>query len=174
MAKTKLSKSEQISEWKEKGIDWLANRLWEAKQGNEELRQENERVRHDALSSQGWWKVNVINMNLASLFSKVGMKPTLLTVYYTEKTCDECPWWHDEGDGDCYCEDPPWNGNEDCGSEIKIIETISFYDYRIKGDVLSGVLTDFNDKEIKVVKVVAKDTGEILCDFSDKEQEETE
>ena len=71
MAKTKLSKSEQISEWKEKGIDWLANRLWEAKQGNEELRQENERARHDALSSQGWWKVNVINMNLASLFSKV-------------------------------------------------------------------------------------------------------
>ncbi len=94
----------------------------------------------------------------------------MLTVYYTEKTCDGCPDWHVDGE-DGYCEDSSW----DCYySENKIIETISFYDYRIKGDVLSGVLTDFNDKEIEVVKVVAKDTGEILCDFSDKEEEETE
>lgn len=167
----KLSKSEQIREWKEKGVDWLVNRLWEAKKRNEELRKENERVRHDALSSRGYWKVEEINRNLAFLFAKVGMKPTLLTVYYTEETCDGCPDWHDEGNGDGYCDDscPSW----DCYyAENKIIETISFYDYRIKGDVLSGVLTDFNDKEIEVVKVVAKDTGEILCDFSDKEQEE--
>ena len=170
--KAKLSKSEQIGEWKEKGIDWLVNRLWEARKCNEELKQLNAKVRHDALSIRGYWKVEEINRNLAYLFSKVGMKPTLLTVYYTEKTCDGCPDWHVDGE-DGYCEDsfPSW----DCYySENKIIETISVYDYRMKGDVLSGVLTDFNDKEIEVVKVVAKDTGEILCDFSDKEQEESE
>lgn len=169
----KLSKSEQISEWKEKGIDWLANRLWEARNRNKELEKTNKCVRQNALSIRGLWQVENINRNLASLFSKVGMKPTLLTVYYTEKTCDGCPDWHDEGNGDGYCvdPDPAW---ECYYSENKIIESISFYDYRIKGDVLSGVLTDFNDKEIEVVKVVVKDTGEILCDFSDKEQEETE
>ncbi len=66
--KTKLSKSEQIGEWKEKGIDWLANRLWEARKRNEELKRLNAKVRQGMLSIRGYWKVEEINRNLAFLF----------------------------------------------------------------------------------------------------------
>lgn len=119
------------------------------------------------LSTKCDYKVKRVNDRLAHLLSKAGMKPTQLTVYTTEKTCKGCSNYHEEGEN-WWC-DTDFEGGWDCyHAEQKIIETVTFYDFRLEGDILTGILTDFESKEIEVVKVVATATGEVLCDFSNE------
>lgn len=159
-------KQEKIAEWKAKGIDWLANQLWQQRNNHIDMNK-----RYGQLESRLWHVkaenevVEIIkqqNFNIARILEESGIKPTKLRITYQEKDCHDC----EDYDGqDCVSDFPDY----ECCPKKRIVQTVSFYAYRVDAGVLTGIVSDFKTRnEYDVLKIVDERTGEGIWEKADE------
>lgn len=158
-------KQEKIAEWKAKGIDWLANQLWLQRNRHLEMNQNlntvERELRQVKSENEITQTVKQQNRNLAKILEENGIRPAQLRITYQEKDCKGCKFGSDLGSGeyDCYSD---FQDYEYCPKK-KIVETVSFYTYKIDNDVICGILNTFDGRgEYDVLKVVDCKTGEVI------------
>lgn len=157
----KENKQEIKKEWVDKGSEWCAERLWEARNNltkvRNELREERDKRWSDnVIDFHSRYLLKDANENLATVLEHNGIRPTLLRVTYIGRDkafCEEC-------DEDFFC--------EDCKEGLETrTESMSFYTYLLAGDKLSGITSKFEHvKNLEVIKITDERTGEIIAEWS--------
>ena len=156
----KENKQEIKKEWMDKGPEWCAEKLWEARNNLTKLRNELRSARCRV------WSDNVMdfhsrhflkeaNENLAAVLEHNGIRPTPLRVTYIGRDTDFC-----ENCDDPFC--------IDCEEGLeKRTESMSFYTYFLADDKLSGITSKFEYvKNLDVIKITDERTGEIIAEWS--------
>lgn len=155
MANTK--KQAQIEKWKEKGIEWCANALWEARNRCiDHHRYSASKHREEAGEWEEWKTLNRRNSELANALLENGIRPEKLRITYKFSWCECAECWNDEVDCD------------ECDSQQTEIVTksMSLYSYTITDGFMDGLLADFNTLEnLELLKVVNAKTGEIIGEW---------
>lgn len=135
----KRSKKEIVEEYKQKGADWLAERLYEARKLNNEIKLRCPTYRsHVDLSTR---QMN----NAAKVLTDNGIKPIRVIVEYISNKCYGCPvdeCWEYE-----YCE----------REGDRHVSTCSFWCFDISKDGIYGILSDFEEFDEEVISVKTKD-----------------
>lgn len=108
------------------------------------------------------------NETLKEIIEENGIRPHKLLVTYIERDCENC------GNNGYY------TGEWDCqgcgyiegfGSWEKVVETISFYSYRIDEERLTGITSGFVDADFEVVRVEDANTGKVLYENGQIDEE---
>ena len=158
MAKTKM---ETIEEWKSKGAEWLATKLWDARANCQKLREDNyrysRRARYGEFADD---ELRKANNQLERVMRKEGITPHRLIVTFKDSVC--------QNDEDC---------NPDCFEdgclgcnflrESACVETFSFYTWEIAGKQLTGITRGLEDKCLEVIEVVDEKTMTVLYEANE-------
>ena len=152
------TRAETIAAWKEKGLDWLCNQLWNARIACKKAKSYERIVNNKMAEMQADIAVartiKKVNSNLSKILHINGIRPTRLRLTYYCCDADD----HDTCDGDC----------DGCRDYKKAIGVYSFYDYEISPEkygldyCINGITADFVGFCMTVEKVIVEDTGEIL------------
>lgn len=164
-----MSRSVKINEFKSKGLEWCATKLFYARKENESLRNnkqiyknETYQLRHEASECR---VVKAINARMANLLIENGIRPVRLRITYKDCDCEHC-----ENNGEiegqewnCYgCGEENDDGEVFREKEIIITTTESFYSYELAGNKLAGITGLFEAKDYDVIKVVDMNTNDVL------------
>lgn len=155
-------RKDTIAEYEAHGAHWCAEKLYAAREERDAMRERAKRKAEELMRANGkagvYNAVLKANYNLARVLTESGIRPTLLRVYYSEYHCDKC------GVEDCdrYIA-------EECDDFDDVVETISFYTYRIKDDVLDGIDSEFKSRLMECKKIVDDRTGEVLYEAKEEE-----
>lgn len=155
----KQNKPIYIHQWKQKGLDWCAEQLWNARHDRSVLHKE---LKNERFLSRGSRfadeTLKQANSKLVTLLKKEGVKPQRLIVEFKdgscgdnaiecwESSCDECPYFEE------------WTR----------VETFAFYSWDITGNMLRGITKALEDEQLEVVRIIDSDTGTTL--FEAKEE----
>ena len=164
-----MTKKEYMARFAERDKDWLVEQLAATMVKLNNLRdkltdyERMERRKEAAENNQRLLRKE--NANLAEVLTQHGIFPKLLEVSYLKHDCHNCP---NADFSNCMCEgeDPVcgaednWYG-EDCVDKV-VVETISFYSYRVDGDNLTGITSAFEDGDYDLVKLRDMRTGETI------------
>lgn len=151
------SKQEQIEKWKEKGIEWCANALWEARKRCTEHHSYGAREHCEEVGEWEEWKtLDRRNSELANALLENGIRPEKLRITYKFSWCECNDCWNEDVDCDeCSCNQ----------TEI-VTKNMSLYSYTITDGFMDGLLADFNTLEnLELLKVVNAKTGEIIGEW---------
>lgn len=172
-----MSKSVKINEFKSKGVDWCASKLYDARKENEALRASEHRHQIELYQSRHEKdEVNTlktINNRMAQLLIENGIRPVRLRITYRDRDCEHCENYDDRDDinFDCMgCGQEYSDGRVYYNNEIITTTTEPFYSYELSGNKLAGITGLFQSKNYNVVKVVDLNTNDVL--FEEKEEEE--
>lgn len=163
-------KKEKIREWVEKGAEWCAERLWTVQQECNRAKKSEKRHRYDRIKKVKEQEIDCTlllkaNDNLRKLLELNGIRPTRLRVTYVARSCIGCPYVKD---AECRLS---WD-ECDYGWE-NVVETISYYDYKIEGGYLAGITSTFENTGLSVLKVVDVNSEEVLYEEEQDEGDET-
>lgn len=148
----KKDKQKIFEQWREKGIEWVMQRLWVEKNENREQINRME-IRHRSLLRPDFDKMyEKANENMAKVLSEVGIKPDRLRITWEEPDCSCCD---DNGTDQCYFE-------EYICPMKKVVGTISLYTYKIDDDYLRGITAAFESAEYSVFKVEDMNTKAVI------------
>lgn len=158
----KKDKQQIFEQWREKGIEWVMQRLWVEKNENRE-RIERMGIRHRNLLRPDFDKMyEKANENMAKVLSEVGIKPDRLRITWEEPDCSCC----DDNENDQCCFDSL------CPMK-KVVGTISLYTYKIDDDYLRGINAAFENAVYSVYKVEDMSTKAVIYEReADKEVSE--
>lgn len=155
------NKTETIDEWKDKGAEWCATKLWEARRNCQELR-----TRLDSYSRRARCgdfaddELRMANNRLAEVMRKEGIVPHRLIVTFKDDVCTS----------DEYCNpDCLEDGCLDCQflDERVCVETFSFYTWAIADKQLTGITRRLEDKCLEAIKVVDEKTMTVLYEANE-------
>lgn len=170
------TKAEQIEQFKQKGLEWCAEKLYIARKerdaceaGRKRYQTECWQLRHEAKETE---MLKCVNHRIAKLLEENGVRPVRLRITYKDCDCEHC-----ENNGNIYGEDA-WDC-QGCGEEvdgeiwrnkeITVTETEPFYSYQLSGNKLAGITGNFESNDYsEVIKVVDLSTNEVL--FEKKEE----
>lgn len=155
-------RKDTIAEYEAHGAQWCAEKLYAAREARDAMRERAKQMYEEMMRAFGkagvYNAVMEANENLARVLTESGIRPTLLRVYYSEYHCDRC----DNEDCDRYIA-------EECDDFDDVVETISFYAYRIENDMLEGINTEFKTRLMECKKIVDERTGEVLYEAKEEE-----
>lgn len=167
------TKEQRIEEYKTKGVEWLAKRLASVTDSCYRLEAELNKVYKERSEAEA--KAHHIlqeNANLAEVLQANGIRPKQLIVEYLERDCGRCNHGVSyDGDEDYSCGDPMSAHWGECEYKA-VIETVSFYTFRIDGESIEGIISDFSDSSFDVVSVKDAVTGETIYEASDDDKED--
>lgn len=156
----KKDKQKIFEQWREKGIEWVMQRLWVEKNENRE-RIERMEIRHSGLLRPDFDKMyEKANENMAKVLSEVGIKPDRLRITWEEPDCSCCD---DNGTYQCVFEDGI------CPMK-KVVGTISLYTYKIDDDYLRGINAAFENADYSVFKVEDMNTKTVIYERETDEE----
>lgn len=162
MQKQDVKKMQKVSEYLQKGVEWCANQLWNARRENNTLREDMEKLRRECFRNEITLRMSEAYKESNYLMHDVlvyhHIFPTKLTLHFRENDCEGC---YEETTEECfYCEPP----------QKEIVETAYLYTVRIENGYLEGITSEFKRKGVDCFKIVNTDTGEIL--YEEKEGKE--
>lgn len=154
-----FNRKAEIENFTKKGVDWCAEKLYEARRNNkkaiEDMRRSIKLMEVDK-EHVGDLLLREANRNMAKLLGENGIKPTKLIVTYIDKRCDDCEC--DECD-DCEYE----YLDEEESHAIEAVLSVAFYDFWTDGSTLHGISATFEDLEFQnLLKVIYAKTGEVI------------
>lgn len=160
------NKQEIKKEWVDKGAEWCAERLWEARKKLTKLRDElryseKQRWSNNVMDAHSRYLLKDANENLATVLEHNGIRPTPLRVTYIGRNKDFC-----ENCDDHFC--------IDCEEGLeKRTESMRFYTYFLADDKLSGITSKFEYvRNLEVIKITDERTGEIIAEWSFEDGDE--
>lgn len=177
-----MNKKEQIAEWTQKGAEWCATQLYEARRYLTKERRKNTEIHKELkhLEAQSMVDNDILrhsNKIMSEVLEENGIRPTRLRITYLCRDCDHCDYgeWDDD-DHECHCSEIGWYNFPNCdeliggdivrGAEKAVTESIAFYTYKIDNGFLSGITGLFEHKYgYDLVKVVDEKTGEIIGEW---------
>lgn len=134
------NKQEIIKSLEEKGIHWLANKLYDERKRLAEIKDRCKNVNYT-------YSVSCERQNeaAADVLHENGITPTILIVEYIANKCVDCPI--------DYCE----LFEDKCDMEGKRhVQTVSFYCFDLSDNYLTGIMHDFNTFDNTVLSVKDK------------------
>lgn len=155
------NKAETIEEWKSRGAEWCATKLWEARRNCQELRADINnytfRGRYGEVADE---ELRTANNRLAEVMRKEGIVPHRLIVTFKDDLCTNDEYCNP----DCF-ED----GCLDCCflKEKTRVETFSFYTWAIADKQLTGITRRLEDKCLEAIKVVDEKTMTVLYEANE-------
>ena len=163
------NKQKQIQEWQERGAEWCAKRLWEARNRISVLeRARYERYYSDAEETVDMHTLCNANRRLAQALKAEGVKPQRLIIIFKDGGCID-----ESNENDCWI----MLGKECTGckyyKEWQSTRTLTFYTWEINEGMLNGITKEFEDLSFEVVSVIDEKTKTVLWQ-APKETDEDE
>lgn len=163
----------KIEDWAQKGAEWCATQLWNARKALSDERDKSKRYYLERNHARAERNVNdhilkQSNEIMARVLADNGIRPTRLRITYLDCDCFHCP-----NNGNIYGEDA-WDcagcGEEINGEiwrerEVEVTESLAFYTYTISGGYLRGITSLFEEKEYDLLKIVDERTGEVIGEW---------
>lgn len=162
-----ISKREQVEKFVQKGPEWLAGKLYDARK---ELAAERAKRRKVEMEGHSTYTLEEINHNLSVLLQNAGITTTPLIVQYIEPDCINCPHWNNYED--C-CE---YFG--ECVGEKKLSSYTKFmYTFNVSHEEVAGIMSGIDSKfrsftEECVIRVIDNRTGNVIWENTEEEGEE--
>lgn len=157
------TKKEKIKEWEEKGVEWCAARLWEAREMNKKYEREIKILNYEKFTHIDR-EVEKTNTILMHTLEENGIRPIPLRIEYYENECeyitDDCPY--------------DYIPCEECNNykTHHYIGRVTFYSYKIDNGLLTGITSDFTEKDFYVYKVTDERTGEVFYENNEENSED--
>lgn len=160
------------AEWSAKGLEWCVNKLWLDRQETARLKATfNDAVRYRHYTSAIEQENEVLkdaNKKLKTVLEDRNITPDRLRITYQDKDCENCEYW--DADEGCTA----WaDYDEDCKHK-NIVETVSFYTYKIDDGFITGIRKDLKEAGYDLLKAVDTKTGEVLYEYEGDEEDSDE
>ena len=159
-------RAEAIREWSEKGAEWCATQLWNARKKAADAGQAIKMYQREAWKERGErnfaYQIKKDNEHLKEILEENGIRPKKLRVYYRDADCPNCENNPENGgEWDCaYCED----------DSRQMVESISWYTYKIDDGYITGITSAFKSEDYECYKITDENTGEVLYECKEEEK----
>lgn len=152
-------KKEEIERYLQKDKEWLAQKLYEARDKLQDSRK-GDLERRSAIEEAR--ELERVIANMVKVLEKRGFSPSLLEITYSVKGGREC----------LGCEE---YSCEFCDAPVKVkVKTVSFWDYEVEDGTISGILNSFKECKRDVCRVVDRKTGRIIYEKPEEDNAGTE
>lgn len=142
MKKHTENKQEIIKSFEEKGVHWLADKLYEERRKMQEIKSRCLNLGYYSTPSVSCERQNEA---AADVLRENGITPTVLIVEYIANKCVDCPI------------DSCELFEDECDMENKRhVQTVSFYCFDLSDNYLTGIMHDFNTFDNTVLSVKDK------------------